>query len=65
MQDLYLSQGEEAATNQLISDLSNFVFGEMKTYVDNIESKDYKTRFTLVKEDTDWKISNIEHTMSS
>ena len=37
----------------------------MKTYVDNIESKDYKTRFTLVKEDTDWKISNIEHTMSS
>lgn len=65
MQDLYLSQGEEAATNQLISNLSNFVFGEMKTYVDNIESKDYKTRFTLVKEDTDWKISNIEHTMSS
>lgn len=65
MQDLYLSQGEEAATNQLISDLSNFVFGEMKTYVDNIESKDYKTRFTLVKEDSDWKISNIEHTMSS
>lgn len=65
MQDLYLSQGEEAATNQLISDLSNFVFGEMKTYVDNIESKDYKTRFTLVKEDTDWKISNIDHTMSS
>lgn len=65
MQDLYLSQGEEAATNQLISDLSNFVFDEMKTYVDNIESKDYKTRFTLVKEDTDWKISNIEHTMSS
>lgn len=65
MQDLYLSQGEEAATNQLISDLSNFVFGEMKTYVDNIENKDYKTRFTLVKEDTDWKISNIEHTMSS
>ena len=65
MQELYLSQGEEAATNQLISDLSNFVFGEMKTYVDNIESKDYKTRFTLVKEDTDWKISNIEHTMSS
>lgn len=65
MQDLYLSQGEEAATNQLISDLSNFVFGEMKTYVDNIESKDYKTRFTLVKEDTEWKISNIEHTMSS
>ena len=65
MQDLYLSQGEEAATNQLVSDLSNFVFGEMKTYVDNIESKDYKTRFTLVKEDTDWKISNIEHTMSS
>ena len=65
MQDLYLSQGEEAATNQLISDLSNLVFGEMKTYVDNIESKDYKTRFTLVKEDTDWKISNIEHTMSS
>lgn len=65
MQDFYLSQGEEAATNQLISDLSNFVFGEMKTYVDNIESKDYKTRFTLVKEDTDWKISNIEHTMSS
>lgn len=65
MQNLYLSQGEEAATNQLISDLSNFVFGEMKTYVDNIESKDYKTRFTLVKEDTDWKISNIEHTMSS
>lgn len=65
MQDLYLSQGEEAATNQLISDLSNFVFGEMKTYVDNIESKDYKTRFILVKEDTDWKISNIEHTMSS
>ena len=65
MQYLYLSQGEEAATNQLISDLSNFVFGEMKTYVDNIESKDYKTRFTLVKEDTDWKISNIEHTMSS
>lgn len=64
MQDLYLSQGEEAATNQLISDLSNFVFSEMKTYVDNIESKEYKTRFTLVKEGTDWKISKIEHTMS-
>lgn len=64
MQDLYLSQGEEVATNQLISDLSNFVFSEMKTYVDNIESKEYKTRFTLVKEGTDWKISKIEHTMS-
>lgn len=64
MQDLYLSQGEEAATNQLISDLSNFVFSEMKIYVDNIESKEYKTRFTLVKEGTDWKISKIEHTMS-
>lgn len=64
MQDLYLSQGEDAATVQLIGDLSNFVFGEMKTYVDNIESKDYKTRFTLIKEDTDWKISKIEHTMS-
>lgn len=63
MQDLYLSQGEEVATKQLIGDLSNFVFDKMKTYVDSIERKDYKIRFTLIKEDTNWKISKIEHTL--
>ena len=63
MTDLYLTLGEDAAMEQIIKDISTFVFDQMKDFVDNIEKKEYATRFTLEKTEDNWKINKIEHTM--
>ena len=60
LQNIYLSDGEQAMMEKIYGDLATEIFGAMTTKINEAEDIDAQLRFTLTPDGDNWLISTIE-----
>ena len=60
LQEIYLSQGEQAMMEKIFGDLATEIFGAMTKEMEVAKNIDTQLRFTLVPNEDNWLISKIE-----
>lgn len=60
LQEIYLSQGEQAMMEKIFGDMATEIFGAMTKEMEGAKDIDTQLRFTLVPNEDNWLISKIE-----
>lgn len=60
LQEIYLSQGEQAMMEKIFGDMATEIFGAMTKEMEEAKDIDTQLRFTLVPNEDNWLISKIE-----